>query len=82
MLIKVHSNQFCKKNKVVAFFKSVLNDLKYIGNCINFRMEFHNSELKKVCRVCGRRLKKAKKERERSYMCARSTSKNSVKSST
>ena len=31
-------------------------------------MEFHNSELKKVCRVCGRRLKKAKKERERSYV--------------
>ena len=33
------------------------------------RMEFHMGELKKICRVCGRRFKKAKKERERSYEC-------------
>ena len=39
------------------------------GNNINSRMEFHSCELKKVCRVCGRRLKKAIKERDRSYEC-------------
>ena len=50
------------------------------GNNINSRMEFHSCELKKVCRVCGRRLKKAKKERETGVMSASSTSKNSVKS--
>ena len=49
------------------------------GNNINSRMEFHSCELKKVCRVCGRRLKKAKK-RESGVMSASSTSKNSVKS--
>lgn len=31
-----------------------------------FRMEFHTTELKKACRVCGKRLNKAK-GRERSY---------------
>ena len=46
------------------------------GN-INSRMEFHSCELK-VCRVCGRRLKKAKKERETGVTSASSTSKNSA----
>ena len=33
------------------------------------RMEYHMKELKKVCRVCGKRLHKAK-GRERSYVVA------------
>lgn len=32
-----------------------------------FRMEYHTNELKKVCRVCGKRLSKAK-GRDRSYL--------------
>ena len=34
------------------------------GININSRMEFHSCELKE-CRVCGRMLKKAKREREK-----------------
>ena len=34
---------------------------------VNFRMDHHKNELKKACRVCGKRLKKAK-GRERSYL--------------
>ena len=33
----------------------------------DFRMEYHTNGLKKVCMVCGKRLKKAK-GRERSYL--------------
>ena len=38
-------------------------------NCATSRMDFHMTQLKQVCRVCGKRLSKAK-ERDRSYTVA------------
>ena len=53
----------------MAFFIWLLYNFKILVIFKKFRMEFHMSELKKACRVCGRRLRKAKKERDRSYVC-------------
>lgn len=39
----------------------------YLQNIDIFRMDYHKSELRKACRVCGKRVNKAK-GRERSFL--------------
>ena len=68
-MVDVYSNQFCKKIAGGIFLMGTImtSNIVLILIC---RMEFHMGGLKKICRVCGTRLKKkAKKERERSYEC-------------
>ena len=59
MLLKV-----IKHNGAHELFRNTYVVLGQHYYYIDSRMEFHSCELKKVCRVCGRRFKKAKK-RER-----------------
>lgn len=46
--------------------------VKCLQNVCLFSIEYHTTELKKVCRVCGKRVQKAK-GRERSYLVTEKT---------
>ena len=64
MMVDVYSNQFCKKLLVAFFLMGTIMTLNIVLILI-CRMEYHMGELKKICRVCGRRLKKKSQKGER-----------------